>query len=745
MIVQQWQGFQGGNWQQEIKVRDFIQANLLPYEGDGAFLVGPTERTAALWNRCTALLAEERRNKGVLAVDNTKVSTITSHAPGYIDRPLEIIVGLQTDAPLKRGVVVQGGIRMAEQACAAYGEPLNPEISRVYQTEKITHNTAVFQAYTEEMKRARKAGIITGLPDAYGRGRIIGDYRRVALYGTARLAVEKQRELAVLQGGTEEENARLRQELEQQIIALEEMAVMAEQYGLDIRRPAANGREAVQWVYFAYLAGIKEQNGAAMSLGRVATFLDIYLERDIAQGLLDEVAAQELIDQLVIKLRLARQLRTPDYNELFAGDPLWITEVIGGMGLDGRTLVSKTSFRMLQTLYNLGPAPEPNLTVLWSEQLPLGFKNFVARVSVDTSAVQYENDDLMRPEYGDDYGIACCVSAMRLGEQMQFFGARANLVKALLLAINGGRDERDGELLVPGIDELPAGPLEYTAVRERYTKVLRWLANLYVETMNVIHRSHDAHAYEAAQMALHDAVVGRLMAFGVAGLSVAADSLSAIRFGNVQAERDERGISRAFTTAGDFPCFGNDDDRVDSLASEVVEEFVTYLRQTPTYRGAKHTLSVLTITSNVMYGKMTGASPDGRKNGAPFAPGANPMHGRERKGALAAMRSVTKLSYDVCQDGISYTFSVLPTVLGATPALREQHLRLLLDSYMAMGGHHINVNVLDPEVLRDAMEHPERHPHLTIRVSGYAVHFIKLNREQQEEVLVRTYYDQVGA
>ncbi|SDF43226.1 formate C-acetyltransferase [Sporolituus thermophilus] len=744
MVMNAWQGFRPGRWTETIDVRDFIQHNYTPYTGDGAFLTGPTARTAKLWDKCCRLLAAERAAGGVLAVDTEKVSTITAHAPGYIDRDLEKIVGLQTDAPLKRGVIVSGGIRMAEQACEAYGYRLNPAISAIYHEHRVTHNTAVFRAYTEEMKQARRVGIITGLPDAYGRGRIIGDYRRVALYGTDRLIAAKQADLGRLAAmPMTEEVIRLREEVAMQIAALEDMAKMAAAYGFDITRPAADAGEAVQWLYFGYLAAIKEQNGAAMSLGRVSTFLDIYLERDLAAGRISEEEAQELIDQLVIKLRLARQLRTPEYNELFAGDPLWVTEAIGGMGLDGRTLVTRTSFRILQTLYNLGPAPEPNLTVLWSTQLPDGFKRFCTQVSLDTSAIQYENDDVMRPVYGDDYAIACCVSAMKVGKQMQFFGARANLAKALLYAINGGRDEVTGEQVGPALP-LPQGEyLDYDEVRQNFSRVLAWLAGLYVNTMNLIHYMHDKYAYESAQMALHDTEVGRLMAFGAAGLSVVADGLSAIRYGKVKALRDERGLAVDFVADGDFPYFGNDDDRVDAIAAEVCAEFSARLKEHAAYRGAQHTLSILTITSNVVYGQKTGTTPDGRKAGEPFAPGANPMHGRDRRGALAALRSITKLSYDDCQDGISYTFSVLPPALGKTAAARRDNLVGILDAYAAQGGHHINVNVLDRRVLEDAIAHPEHYPHLTIRVSGYAVHFTKLSPRQQREVLERTFYERL--
>ena len=743
-MKQEWKHFTQGLWCDEINVRDFIQLNYAPYNGDGAFLAAATERTKRLWGRCQELLAAEQAKGGVLDVDTQVVSTLTSHKAGYIVQQDELIVGLQTDAPLKRGVIVNGGIRMAEQACEAYGYKLNPGISELYHSRCMTHNTAVFNAYTEEMKQARRLGIITGLPDAYGRGRVIGDYRRVALYGIDRLCQAKQQDLTKLAAQPmQEEIIRLREELSMQLSALEDMAVMAAEYGYDIRRPAANAREAFQWLYFGYLAAIKEQNGAAMSLGRVSTFLDIYMERDLKAGVLAEADAQELMDQFVIKLRLARQLRTPDYNELFAGDPLWVTEAIGGIGEDGRPLVTKSSFRILHTLYNLGPAPEPNLTVLWSAKLPPGFKQYCAQASIDTSAIQYENDDIMRPVYGDDYAIACCVSAMRLGEQMQFFGARANLGKALLLALNGGRDEVTGEQLGPEL-EIPLGEyLDYSTVRANYSKVLDWLTGLYVNTLNLIHYMHDKYAYERAQMALHDTQVERLLACGVAGLSVAADSLSAIRYARVKPIRDSRGIAVGFQTEGEFPCYGNNNDRVDTLASELCREFALKIKAHATYRQAKHTLSVLTITSNVMYGHKTGATPDGRGAGEAFAPGANPMHGRDRHGALAAISSVTKLSYEDCRDGVSYTFSAVPGALGKTPEQRANNLAALLDGHAGKGGHHINVNVLERELLQDAAANPGKYPQLTIRVSGYAVNFNKLSAAQQQEVISRTFHQAV--
>lgn len=739
-----WQGFKKGKWQDEIDVRDFIQANYIPYEGDASFLSGPTMKTAAVWDTCRQLLAAENKKGGVLDVDTETVSTTLSHKPGYIDRENEVIFGLQTDAPLRRGVVVNSGLRMAEQACEEYGYKLRPEISKVYSQHVKTHNEGVFALYTPEMRRARSLGLLTGLPDAYGRGRIIGDYRRIALYGVDDLLTAKAADKEELFGlPMLEETMRSRDEIAQQIQSLKDLKAMAASYGFDISQPAKDAREAVQWIYFGYLAAIKEQNGAAMSIGRVSTFLDIYIERDMEKGLLTEAGAQELMDQFVIKLRLARMLRTPEYNELFAGDPLWVTESIGGIGEDGRSLVTKNSYRVLHTLCNLGPAPEPNLTVLWSERLPDNFKKFAAEISVKTSAIQYENDEVMRPAYGDDYGITCCVSAMKLGKMMQFFGARANLAKSLLLAINGGKDEKTDKQLAPKL-ELPHGEyLDYAEVRAKYSEVLSWLAELYVNTMNVIHYSHDRHAYEAGQMALHDSKIERLMAFGVAGLSVAADSLSAIKFAKVRPIRNAAGVATDFAVEGDFPKYGNNDPRVDLLAKELTHEFITLLRRHPAYRGATHTLSVLTITSNVVYGKKTGATPDGRKAGEPFAPGANPMHGRDSHGALAAMKSVANISYDDCRDGISYTFSMVPGALGKTEEARNKNLAALLDGYSACRAHHININIFDRELLLAAMKEPEKYPQLTIRVSGYAVNFVKLSRDHQLEVISRTFYEAV--
>ncbi len=731
--------FVKGHYNEEIDVRDFIQRNYTPYEGDGAFLCGPTERTKKLMEKVNALLKAETDKGGVLDVDTERVSSLLTYPAGYIDRENELIVGLQTDAPLKRGVNPFGGIRMARQACEAYGYKLSDLVETEF-SYKTTHNDAVFHVYTDEMKAVRHAGLLTGLPDAYGRGRIIGDYRRVALYGVDKLIEEKQKDKRERgMRPMDEQNIRTLEELYKQIDFLKKLKEMALLYGVDISAPAQNAREAIQWTYFAYLAAIKEQNGAAMSLGRVSTFFDIYLERDIADGVLTESGAQELVDDFVIKCRITRQLRTPEYNEMFGGDPTWTTESIGGMGLDGRTLVTKTSYRILHTLYNLGAAPEPNMTVLWSERLPEPFKKFCAQVSVDTDSVQYENDDLMRPIFGDDYGIACCVSAMKIGKQMQFFGARCNLAKLLLLTLNGGRDEKSGLQIAPEGERF-TGVLDYEKVRRAYSKYMAWLCRLYVNTLNVIHYMHDKYAYEKIQMALHDTDVERFLACGVAGLSVVTDSLSAIKYAKVTPVYGENGLIERFETEGEFPKYGNDDDRVDRLAAELVEEFSEELKKTPAYRGAKHTLSVLTITSNVAYGKKTGATPDGRKAGEPFAPGANPMHERDVSGALASLNSVAKLSYDCCRDGISNTFSIVPSALGDNAEERRENLADMLDGYFAQGAHHLNVNVFDRSKLIAAMEHPELYPSVTIRVSGYAVNFHKLSRAHQLEVIKRTYH-----
>ncbi len=743
MIRKEWQGFKPEKWTETIDVRDFIQQNYKPYEGDDSFLEGPTERTKALWAACEGLLRKEAVT-GVLDVDTQTVAGIDAYEPGYIDRDKEVIVGLQTDKALKRPVNSYGGIRMVEEALQAYGYKIDGYMERIFKNYRKTHNQGVFDAYTAEIKAMRSAGLLTGLPDAYGRGRIIGDFRRIPLYGIARLIAGKEQDLRMLAGPLNEETIRLREEVTEQIRALEKMQRMALSYGFDISQPARNALEAVQFLYFGYLAGVKENNGAAMSLGRCSTFLDIYIQRDLEQGLITEAEAQELIDQFVIKLRMVRQLRTPEYNELFAGDPNWITESIGGMGLDGRTLVTKTSFRILQTLINLGPAPEPNMTVLWSEQLPQNFKNFCAKISILTDSVQYENDDLMRPLYGDDYGIACCVSAMAMGKQMQFFGARCNLAKALLYAINGGVDEKSGKLIVPGIPRIEDEILDYDKVMENYKRVLEYVAGQYVDAINIIHFMHDKYAYEAGLMALHDTKVERLAAFGVAGLSVVADSLSAIKYAQVKPVR-VNGIAVDFQVSGDYPCYGNDDDRVDDLAVEVVKFFSAELKKYPLYRKAKHTMSVLTITSNVVYGRKTGATPDGRKAGEAFAPGANPMHGRDKNGALASLNSVAKIPYrDICQDGVSNTFSVVPAALGRDEQSRIANLTAILDGYFSQGGHHLNVNVMPRELLLDAVAHPEKYPNLTIRVSGYAVHFHRLTPEQQKEVISRTFHEYIA-
>ena len=736
-----WNGFTEGVWQTEINVRDFIQKNYRGYEGDASFLAGATKRTDQLMEKVRELFAKERAAGGVLDIDTNTVSSLTSYAPGYVDREKELIVGLQTDSPLKRGVNPFGGMRMVRNACAAYGYQLSEKVEQEFRF-RTTHNDGVFRAYTDEMRAARKCHIITGLPDAYGRGRIIGDYRRVALYGVDRLIAEKKKDKKALAAGVFSlEETRLSEELFQQITFLGYMKEMAAMYGYDISRPAQNAREAIQWTYFAYLASIKEQNGAAMSLGRVSTFFDIYIERDLANGTLTESGAQELIDDFVIKLRLARHLRTPEYNELFGGDPMWITESVGGMGEDGRTLVTKSSFRILNTLYTLGSSPEPNLTILWSNALPEGFKRFCAKVSVDTDSIQYENDDVMRPLYGDDYAIACCVSAMKVGKQMQFFGARCNLAKLLLIAINGGYDATSDMKIGPQMPVMEGDRLDYDAVMKRLEIYLEWLSRLYVNTMNVIHYMHDKYAYEKTQMALHDTEVGRFMAFGVAGFSVMADSLSAIKYANVRPVKNENGYIVDFETTGEFPKYGNDDDRVDEIAQQMAHRVITELRKTPTYRNAEHTLSVLTITSNVMYGKHTGATPDGRRAGDAFAPGANPMHNREENGALASLNSVAKIKYEDCRDGVSNTFSITPDALGRDEEERVGNLVSILDGYFAKRAHHINVNVLNRETLIRAYEDPDAFPNLTIRVSGYAVNFHKLSREQQREVISRTFHE----
>ena len=733
-------GFKPGIWEKMVDVRDFIARNVTPYDGDEGFLAPPTERTKALWDEVAALMKEERDRGGVYDIDTHTISGIDAYAPGYIDRDKEQIVGLQTSAPLTRAIMPFGGIRMVRNSLAAYGREMDPEIETVFQYRK-THNDGVFDVYTPQMRAARKSGVITGLPDAYGRGRIIGDYRRVALYGVDMLIREKQMSRdAADYPVMDSREIRLREELAEQIRALEALKRMAEGYGFDISRPAEDTKEAIQWLYFGYLAAIKEQNGAAMSIGRVSTFLDIYAERDLADGRYTEEEIQEFVDHFVMKLRLVRFLRTPSYDELFSGDPTWVTEAIGGLSTDGRHLVTKMSFRFLHTLTNLGPAPEPNMTVLWSPRLPEGFKKYCAKMSIETCSIQYESDELMRKKFGDDYGIACCVSAMRIGRQMQFFGARANLAKALLYAINGGRDEKTGVQVGPELLACRGKYLDYDDVMKKFDAILDWLASLYVNTLNVIHYMHDKYCYEKLQMALHDNDVLRTMACGVAGLSVVADSLSAIRYARVRPVRDETGLAVDFEVEGDYPKFGNNDPRVDDLAVDVVKLFMSKLKKCPTYRESVHTMSILTITSNVVYGKKTGSTPDGRKAGEPFAPGANPMHGRDSHGCVASMMSVAKPPYDYSEDGISYTFSIVPTALGHEREEQAENLVGLMDGYFGEGGRHINVNVLNREILLDAMDHPELYPQLTIRVSGYAVNFIKLTREQQLDVIHRTFH-----
>lgn len=743
MNTMAWQGFQTGKWTKEIDVRNFIQKNYTLYEGDDTFLEGVTDRTQKVWDKCHELILEEMK-KGILDVETNIVSGIDNFAPGYIDKENEVIVGLQTDAPLKRIVNLYGGMKMAKSALEQYGYELNPQLEKDFHAYRKTHNEGVFDAYPKRTKVARHVGLLTGLPDAYGRGRVIGDYRRVALYGVDFLIGEKEKEQDMFDGPMTDERIRLREEISMQIHALKEMKSMAMKYGVDISEPAKNVKEAVQFLYMAYLAGVKENNGAAISLGRTSTFLDIYIERDLKNGVITEKEAQELIDQFIIKLRLVRHLRTPEYNELFGGDPTWVTEAIGGVSINGRPLVTKNSFRYLHTLTNLGTAPEPNMTVLWSRDLPEEFKKYCAKMSIQTDSIQYENDDVMRPLYGDDYAISCCVSAMRVGKQMQFFGARANLAKSLLMALNAGVDELQKVPVVPGIEPLKNEVLDFDEVWDRYKKVLDYVAELYVDTINIIHYMHDKYAYEASQMALHDGNVERLTAFGMAGISVVADSLSAIKFAEVTPVRDENGVTVDFNVEGDFPKYGNDDDRVDELAVEVATYFSNALKKHPIYRNAKHTLSALTITSNVMYGKKTGTTPDGRKHGEPLAPGANPMHGRDENGALASLNSVAKIPYrNVCQDGVSNTFSIVPDALGKDEAQRIENLIHILDGYFYQGAHHLNVNVMNREILLDAMEHPEKYPTLTIRVSGYAVNFNRLSKDQQREIIMRTFHEAV--
>ncbi len=740
----QWEGFQTGKWQEEINVRDFIQRNYAPYEGNEEFLKPATGRTEELLHKFENLLVLEREFGGVLDIDTHTVTSLLNYKPGYLDKDKEIIVGLQTDRPLKRGVNPFGGLRMTREACKAYGYELSQKVEDEFQY-RTTHNDGVFRVYNKATKAARHCGLITGLPDAYGRGRIIGDYRRVALYGVDRLIEEKQKDKDRISMETMDvDHIRQLEELYQQINFLGKLKEMAAMYGYDISQPAQNAKEAVQWLYFAYLGAIKEQNGAAMSLGRTSTFLDIYFERDLERGILDETQVQEIVDDFVMKLRMARHLRTPEYKDLFAGDPMWITESIGGMGEDGRTLVTKNSYRMLHTLYNLKPSAEPNLTVLWSKNLPENFKRFCAKVSCDTDAIQYENDDLMRPQFGDDYGIACCVSAMRIGKEMQFFGARANLAKMLLMALNGGKDEKHNMQVGPKHEPYQGEYLEYDKVMELLDIYRPWLANMYANTMNVIHYMHDKYAYEKTQMALHDTDVHRYMAFGIAGMSVLADSLSAIKHAKVRCIRDEEtGLITDYEIIGEYPAFGNDDDRADQIASEQVRLFYEELKKQKLYRDAEPTLSILTITSNVVYGKKTGATPDGRKAGEPFAPGANPMHGRDINGALASLNSVAKISYQYCKDGISNTFSIVPQAMGKTEEERLANLTAVLDGYFGQMAHHLNVNVLNRDTLVDAYNNPAKYPNLTIRVSGYAVNFNKLTKEQQKEVISRTFHERI--
>ncbi len=745
MEFEQWKDFKKGDWQTEINVRDFIQRNYTPYTGDETFLSGPTEKTKKLWDEVLNLYKEEHNSKGgVLDIDTKTISTITAHNAGYIDKDLEDIVGLQTDAPLKRAIMPFGGIRIVEKACQAYDRKVDDEVENIFHNYRKTHNDGVFSVYTPDIRAARSSHLITGLPDGYGRGRIIGDYRRVALYGIDALISEKQAELDVLNTDElTEEVIRSREEIGDQISALNELKEMASKYGFDISVPAKNAKEAVQWLYFGYLGAIKSQDGAAMSLGRTSTFLDIYFERDLQNGVLTEEEAQEIMDHFVMKLRLVRFLRTPEYNELFSGDPVWVTESIGGMGIDGRTLVTKNSFRLLHTLENLGPAPEPNMTVLWSTRLPENFKKYTTNLSIKTSSIQYENDDLMRITLGDDYGIACCVSPMKIGKQMQFFGARANLAKTLLYAINGGRDEVSGKQVTPKYAPITSEYLDYDEVMEKFNQMMDYVAKIYIKALNAIHYMHDKYCYEAIEMALHDREILRTMACGIAGLSVVADSLSAIKYAKVKVIRDETGLAIDYKVEGDFPKFGNDDDRVDQIAVDITKNFMNKLRKHQTYRNSKHTLSILTITSNVVYGKATGNTPDGRRAGEPFGPGANPLHGRDTNGALAVMNSIAKLPFDSAEDGISYTFSITPGTLGKTDTEKVDNLVNMLDGYFAQTGHHINVNVFDRSLLEDAMEHPENYPQLTIRVSGYAVHFTKLTREQQLDVIHRTIHERI--
>ena len=745
MEFKQWNGFKGGDWKEEINIRDFIQHNYTPYEGDSNFLEKTTEKTDKLWNEVLELYKKEHESEGgVLDIDTKTISTVSAHDAGYIDKDLEEIVGLQTDKPLKRAIMPFGGIRIVEKSCEAYGRKVDEEVENIFHHYRKTHNDGVFDVYTPDIRAARSSHLITGLPDGYGRGRIIGDYRRVALYGVDYLIQEKSQELEILDvNELTEDIIREREEIKEQIKALNELKVMANKYGFDISEPASTAKEAVQWLYFAYLAAIKDQNGAAMSLGRTSTFLDIYFERDLQNGTLTEKEAQEIMDHFIMKLRLVRFLRTPEYNELFSGDPVWVTESIGGMGIDGRTLVTKNSYRLLHSLENLGPAPEPNMTVLWSTRLPEAFKRYVANLSIKTSSLQYENDDLMRITLGDDYGIACCVSPMKIGKQMQFFGARANLAKTLLYAINGGKDEKTGKQVTPKYAPITSEYLDYDEVMEKFDQMMDYVAKIYIKALNAIHYMHDKYSYEAIEMALHDKEIIRTMACGIAGLSVVADSLSAIKYAKVKVIRDENNLAVDYEIEGDFPKFGNDDDRVDKIAVDIVKAFLVKLQKHQTYRNSKQTLSILTITSNVVYGKATGNTPDGRRAGAPFGPGANPLHGRDKNGALAVMNSIAKLPFEEAEDGISFTFSITPGTLGKTDEQRIDNLVTMLDGYFKQTGHHINVNVFDRQLLLDAMDHPEKYPQLTIRVSGYAVNFTKLTREQQLDVVNRTIHEKI--
>lgn len=745
MEFKEWNTFKSGDWKHEINVRDFIQNNYIPYVGDSSFLAPTTKKTKKLWNEVLELYKKEKESKGgVLDIDTKTVSTVSAHEAGYIDRDLEEIVGLQTDAPLKRAIMPFGGIRIVEKSCEAYDRTVDPEVDKIFHKIRKTHNDGVFSVYTPDIRAARSSHLITGLPDGYGRGRIIGDYRRVSLYGVDVLIEEKKKDLEIL--NTDEftqDVIREREEISEQIKALNELKIMASKYGFDISKPASNAKEAVQWLYFGYLGAIKDQNGAAMSIGRTTTFLDIYFERDLANGTLTEEQVQEIMDHFVMKLRLVRFLRTPEYNELFSGDPVWVTESIGGMGIDGRTLVTKNSFRILHTLENLGPAPEPNLTVLWSTRLPEGFKRYTTDLSIKTSSIQYENDDLMRITLGDDYGIACCVSPMKIGKQMQFFGARANLAKTLLYAINGGRDEISGKQVTPKYAPITSEYLNYDEVMEKFDQMMDYVAKIYIKALNAIHYMHDKYSYEAIEMALHDKDILRTMACGIAGLSVVSDSLSAIKYAKVKVIRDETDLAVDYEIEGDFPKFGNDDDAVDEIAVDIVKRFIRKLQKHQTYRNSKQTLSILTITSNVVYGKNTGNTPDGRRAGAPFGPGANPLHGRDTNGALAVMNSIAKLPFEDAEDGISYTFSITPGTLGKTEDERVTNMVNMLDGYFKQTGHHINVNVFDRSLLLDAMDHPEKYPQLTIRVSGYAVNFTKLTREQQLDVVTRTIHERI--